>query len=85
VRVQVHARVAAKRPDLTDEVVVAAFENALRSVARLDTDPLQWVGVGMVSAGRLLEWVAVENEPDGWLIFHAAPATETTLREVGLK
>ncbi len=50
-RVQVQARVAAKRPELSDEVVIAAFE----------------------------------NEPGGWLTFHAAPATETTLREVGLK
>lgn len=80
-----HPRVAAKWPDLTADVVAAAFEHAMRSRSRLDTDPLQWVGVGLDSAGRLLEWVAVENEPDGWLIFHAAPATEVTLREVGLK
>lgn len=84
-RVEVHPRVATKRPNLVDEVVVTAFEHALRSTSRLATNPLQWVGVGIDSAGRLLEWVAVENEPDGWLIFHAAPATETTLREVGLK
>lgn len=84
-RVEVHPRVAAKRPDLTAAVVGTAFENAMRSRSRLDTNPLQWVGVGLDPAGRLLEWVAVENEPDGWLIFHAAPATEATLREVGLK
>ncbi len=83
-RVDVHPRVSAKRPDLTDDVVTAAFENALKSRAR-DTHPVHWVGVGLDSDGRLLEWVAVENEPDGWFIFHAALATEATLKEVGLK
>lgn len=84
-RIQVHPRVAAKRPDLVEDMVATAFENALASAARLHTNPLQWVGVGMDPSGRLLEWIAVENEPDGWLIFHAAPATEKTLKEVGLK
>lgn len=37
-----------------------------------------------LSSGRLLEFVAVETEPDGWLIFHAMAATKKVLTEVGL-
>jgi hypothetical protein len=84
VRVSVHARVSAKRPDVTTADVEAAFEGALRSRAR-DTHPVQWVGVGLDGSGRLLGFVAVENEPDGWLVFHAMPTIDKVLREVGLK
>lgn len=73
-----------RRPDLTDEDVVTAFEGMLRPRAR-DTDPIQWVSVGADASGRLLEYVAVENEPDGWLVFHAMPATAKALTEVGLR
>ncbi len=64
--------------------VVEAFEGTLRSRAR-DTHPVQWVGVGTDASGRLLEYVAVEDEPDGWLVFHAMPATKRVLIEVGLR
>lgn len=64
------------------ENVTEAFESTLRSRAR-DTYPVQWVGVGTDSTGRLLEYIAVEDEPDGWLIFHAMPVTKKVLIEVG--
>lgn len=83
-RVRVHPRVSAKRPELTDEDVRTAFEEALRSRGR-DTDPIQWVGVGMDRQGRLLEFIAVEDEPDGWLVFHAMLATVKVLQEIGLR
>jgi hypothetical protein len=38
----------------------------------------------MDTAGRLLEFVAVEEQPDEWLVFHAMAATGKVLREVGL-
>lgn len=82
-RVRVHPRVSAKRPEIADEDVHTAFEGALRSRGR-DTVPIQWVGVGMDAKGRLLEFVAVEDEPDGWLVFHAMIATTKVLNEVGL-
>lgn len=82
-RVRVHPRVSAKRPEITDTDVETAFEAALRSRGR-DTNPIQWVGVGVDSQGRLLEFIAVEDEPDGWLVFHAMIATQKVLNEVGL-
>jgi len=83
-RVLVHPRVTLKRPEISEADVIAAFESALRSRARA-TAPVRWVGVGLDGSGRLLEWIAVEQEPDGWLVFHAMPATTKVLKEVGLK
>ena len=83
-RVRVHPRVRERHPDIEGEDVVHAFEGTLRSRAR-DTHPLQWVGVGPDRGGRLLQYIAVEIEPDGWLIFHAMLATNAVLTEVGLR
>lgn len=83
-RVRVHARVTTRHPEITAEAVIEAFEGTLRSRAR-DTHPVQWVGVGADSDGRLLEYIAVEIEPDGWLVFHAMVATNKVLVEVGLR
>ncbi len=83
-RVQVHPRVTQRHPEITNEDVVVAFEGTLRSRAR-DTHPVQWVGVGTDANGRLLEYIAVEDEPDGWLVFHAMPATTKVLIEIGLR
>lgn len=79
-----HPRVVERHPEVSEEDVLAAFENTLRSRAR-DTHPVQWVGVGTDSSARLLEYIAVEDEPDGWLIFHSMPATAKVLVEVGLR
>lgn len=83
-RVRVHPRVTQRHPAVSASDVIEAFERTLRSRAR-DTHPVQWVGVGMDAGGRLLEYIAVEDEPDGWLIFHAMPATKHVLIEVGLR
>lgn len=82
-RVRVHPRVSTKRPEISDEDVVAVFEAALHSRGR-DTDPIQWVGVGIDGKGRLLEFIAIEDEPDGWLVFHAMLATTKVLNELGI-
>ncbi|GAB3611392.1 hypothetical protein GCM10027414_35180 [Humibacter ginsengiterrae] len=84
VRVRVHPRATDQHPEVTTSDVVEAFEHTLRSRAR-DTHPVQWVGVGADTGGRLLEYIAVEDEPDGWLVFHAMPATKKVLIEVGLR
>lgn len=83
-RVHVHPRVTTRHPDIHEADVILAFENTVRSRAR-DTNPVQWVGVGTDSRGRLLEYVAVEDEPDGWLIFHAMRATRSVMNELGLR
>lgn len=82
-RIQVRPRISAKRPDITTEDVETSFTGALRSRAR-DTDPVHWVGVGMDTNGRLLEFIAVEVEPATWLVFHAMSATKKVLNELGL-
>lgn len=83
-RVRVHPRVNDRHPEVTTADVIEAFEGTLRSRAR-DTHPVQWVGVGADASGRLLEYIAVENEPNGWLVFHAMPVTKKVLIEVGLR
>ena len=83
--VRVHPRVSAKRPEITDDDAQAAFAGTLRRIPRFDTEPVQWIGVGLDTRGRLVEWVAIENKADEWLIFHAMPATTKTLIEVGLR
>lgn len=84
-KVRVHPRVSAKRPDITDADVEAVFERTLRKVPRIDVDPVQWVGVGLDGRGRMLEYIAVETGPDEWLVFHAMSATSKALIEVGLR
>ena len=85
VEVRVHSRVSSIHPEVEDADVVAAFRNTLRSVPREGTGfPPQWVGVGIDGKGRLLQYVAINDGPDRWLIFHSMRATTKVLREVGL-
>ena len=84
--VRVHSRVSMLHPDIDDEDVIAAFTGTLRSVPRERTGfPPQWVGVGMDGKGWLVQYVAVNDGPDHWLVFHAVQATTKVLREVGLR
>lgn len=81
--IRIHPRIAAKRPEFADEDVAAAVRGAVRTRWR-DTDPAELVGAGLDPKGRLMQFVAVAEEPGGWLVFHAMPATKRVLREVGL-
>lgn len=83
-RVVVHDRVTERHPDISGPDVQHAFRTSIASVARTDVTPTQWLGVGMDSAGRLLEYVAVQLEADCWLVFHCMEATKKSLREVGI-
>lgn len=81
-RARVHPRVAVQHPEIAAADALHAFENSMLSRARA-TRPIQWVGIGADSSGRLLEYIAVEDEPDGWLIFHCMRATNKVLNEIG--
>ncbi|MCI1747205.1 MAG: hypothetical protein LKI24_03280 [Acidipropionibacterium sp.] len=83
-RVVVHPRVHERHSSITDEDAAAAFESTIRSRLRARTDPPQWVGVGLDEQGRLLQFIAVEEPPRSWLIFHCMPATKGVLAELGL-
>ncbi|WP_431836647.1 hypothetical protein [Cellulomonas sp. Y8] len=84
-RIEVHPRITAKRSEIEPADVRSAFTATLRKVARLDTDPVQWVGVGLDGHGRLLEYVAIETGHEEWLVFHAMAATAKVLAETGLR
>lgn len=84
--IRVHARVNTTHPEIGDDDVVAAFTNCLRAMPRQGTDfPPQWVGVGLDGKGRLLQFVAINEGPESWLVFHAMGATTKVLRELGLR
>ena len=82
-RVRVHPRMAANRPEIQPDDVRAAWEAALRSAAR-DTGRVKRAGVGLDGRGQLLEFIVVEDRRDEWLIYHAMPVTKSVLEEIGL-
>lgn len=62
---------------------LGCFAEPAVASARHPSGPVGWRGDGRER--RLLEYIAVEDEPDDWLIFHAMPATKTVLIKVGLR
>ena len=83
--IHVHPRVCARHPEISERDVQDVFVATLRKAPRIDTDPVQWIGVGLDRNGRMLEYVAIETGPDEWLVYHAMRATSKTLIEVGMK
>ena len=83
VEIYVNPRIQARHPDMSPATVREAWNTTLRSIPR-DTDPVQWVGVG-IADGKLIEYIAIENNDETWHIFHAMKASKKTLREVGLE
>ena len=79
----INPRIEQRHPDMTPATVRKAWDTTLRCIPR-DTDPVQWVGVGIVD-GKLIEYIAIENDNETWHVFHAMKATRKTLREVGLE
>ena len=78
----VHSRVFERHPELTQGDVESAVIGALRSQDRPTTDPLEYVGVGPDTSGRLLQWIAIRlNGVDSWFMFHAMRATQKVLGE----
>jgi len=84
--VRVHPRIQIRRSYIADDDVRAAFEleRRRRAVVRENTDPPQTVGIGWDRKGRELEWVAVQEPDNNWLIYHCAPATDSVKNELSL-
>ena len=81
--IYINARIAQRHPDIPPAMVREAWNTTLRGIPR-DTDPVQWVGVG-IADGKLIEYIAIENDNETWHVFHSMKATRKTLREVGLE
>lgn len=78
-------RVNARHPDVSDDDVRCAWLNPVRSRRRNDTEPTQYVTVGIDGHGRFLEMCAVLSaDSKGWVVYHAMKATRKVLHEVGL-
>ncbi len=81
----VHPRVMERHPELTQEDVLSAWENALAYLPRLGEDPDRYIAVGADAHGRLIEMVATHTEKGDWVIFHAmTPPSKKTLIELKL-
>jgi hypothetical protein len=83
-RVEVHSRVTAKRPEIAVADALDAFATRVAARKREGTDPMRWVGVGIDGHGRVLQWVAVDQGADAWLVIHCSPATVSVLEELGI-
>lgn len=85
-RISVHSRVRKRHPELTDDDVLAAWENSLMSAPRISKNPQEYVAIGFDGKGRLIEMVAVRSSDGQWLIFHAmTPPSNRTYSELGFE
>jgi hypothetical protein len=84
VDVWIHPRIRERHPELTDEDVQTAVRNSARSQPRLDTDPVQYAGIGFDASGRQIQWVGTRDRgTGGWRISHAmTPATKKMIKEL---
>lgn len=84
-KARVHERVHEKHTEISEQDVMAAWENLFRWSLRETERKDYYVAVGMDQKGRLLEMVAAVEEDGTMVIFHAmTPPSKKTLREVGL-
>ena len=83
VDIYVNPRVQEHHPDMSPATVQEAWNTTLRCIPR-DTDPVKWVGVG-IADGKLIEYIAIENNDETWHIFQDMKASKKTLREAGLE
>ncbi|MDR0500236.1 MAG: hypothetical protein LBG97_03180 [Coriobacteriales bacterium] len=82
--VAVHPRVKTRHPEISNEDVLNAWENAIAFARRDGAADDLYVAAGFDNSGRLLEVVAAKGKGEDWLIFHAMKATQKTLSELGL-
>ena len=83
--VSVHPRVMLRHPELNEDDVLCAWENAFASLSRISKNPDEYVSLGFDGRGRLLEIVGVRGGEGDWLLYHAmTPPSDKTFREFGL-
>ena len=85
--IEVNPRVSLRHPEISDEDVRSAWENALVVIERTtDAFPdVVLVAVGCDARGRMVEMVGTVLENGGVHVFHAmTPPSNKTYRETGL-
>ncbi|MDR3037095.1 MAG: DUF4258 domain-containing protein [Coriobacteriales bacterium] len=82
--IKVHPRVNGRHPEISDDEVIAAWNNPVELAKREGAGDELWVAAGFDNNGRPLEVVASKSKDGIWLIFHAMKATTKTLTELGL-
>jgi len=71
-----------KHPELSEEDIAHAWENAIASRSRRSDD---YIAIGFDSNGRLLQICAIRLESGDWLVYHAlTPPQDSTYKEVGI-
>lgn len=83
-RIEVHPRVSARHPDVTEEDVASAWKSAVAVRHRNFDPPAHVAAAGVDTKGRLIEMVGVELEGGGVLVYHAMRLTAKMARELEL-
>ena len=78
-----HPRIVLRHPELSEDDVKHAWENAIESALRIDSPNFpEYIRIGLDEKGRLIEVVGTQAE-DGWLIYHAmTPPSKKTMSEI---
>jgi len=83
--IKIHHRVCKRHPELSEEDILSAWDNALKSGVRDGSAFNVCVVVGIDKKGRLLEMFGVRDVTEAWNIYHAmTPPSKKTLLELGL-
>ena len=82
--VEVHPRISAKHPDVSDEDVITAWCHAVAMRYRNFDPPVHRAAAGLDTKGRFIEMLGVELEGGGVLIYHAMKLTPKMADELEL-
>lgn len=84
-RIEVHERINAKHPDISEADVRAAWKSRVKCQMRVGPWPPQYVAVGFDGKGRILQMVATYSPTaDEVLVFHAMTVTGNVKKELSL-
>jgi hypothetical protein len=84
-KVFIHRRVSQRHFGLSEQDVLDAWINCIRSRPRIDKNPDEYIAVGLDRKGRAIEMTAKRSLDGDWLIYHAmTPPSKKTLRELEL-